>query len=63
MSLTDCLCFQDWHFIQHITGNIAGDGICPVAGLLTASHGTLHDDERGSVDCSAGHACHSTGDW
>jgi hypothetical protein len=54
--------YLDWHFVQHITGNIAGDGICPVAGLLTASHGTLHDDERGNVDCSASHACHSTGD-
>jgi hypothetical protein len=42
----------DWHFIEHIV-DVPGAGICPVPGLLTEAHGTLHDDERGNVDCSA----------
>ena len=32
---------------------IGGNGICPVAGVLTEAHGTLHDDERSGVDCVA----------
>ena len=41
----------EWSSVfEHI--DVPGAGICPVPGLLTESHGTLHDDERGNVDCS-----------
>ena len=48
--------YADWHFIQQIV-ELAGSGICPVAAMLTEAHGTLHDDERAGVDCSA--ACNT----
>ena len=54
---TDPGFYADWHFVENIV--VRGDGICPVAGVLTAAHGTLHDDERSGVDCT--HSCNSGG--
>ena len=50
------MCLSTGHFVEHIV-DVPGAGICPVPGLLTEAHGTLHDDERGNVDCSV--SCNS----
>lgn len=41
--------YADWHFIDHLTTQ--GDGICPAPAVYTDPHGTIHDDERSSVNC------------
>jgi len=54
---TDPGFYADWHFVENIV--VRGDGICPVAAVLSAAHGTLHDDERSGVDCTD--SCNSGG--
>lgn len=41
--------YADWHFIDHLTTQ--GDGICPAPAVYTDPHGSIHDDERSSVNC------------
>jgi hypothetical protein len=50
--------FLDWTFVQNIaagSGVAQADGsygICPAADVLTAAHGTIHDDQDAGLDCT-----------